>query len=78
MGKIALDGHPVTGGMVAQTPLQQNARDLEQELSWFARVLDTRFKLYFGQDADGRGRVRDYPSRSLGLGVVLRALRAAL
>jgi AAA+ superfamily predicted ATPase len=30
--------------------LQQNARDLEQELAWFAQVLDTRFKLYFGQE----------------------------
>ncbi len=32
------------------TPLQQNAHDLEQELTWFAQVLDTRFKLYFGQE----------------------------
>ncbi len=32
--------------------LQQNARDLEQELTWFARLLNTRFKLYFGQEAD--------------------------
>jgi AAA+ superfamily predicted ATPase len=32
------------------TALQQNARDLEQELAWFAQVLDTRFKLYFGQE----------------------------
>ena len=32
------------------TPLQQNACDLEQELVWFARVLDTRFKLYFGHE----------------------------
>ena len=30
------------------TTLQQNARDLEQELAWFAQVLDVRFKLYFG------------------------------
>src|SRR5467141_4002831 len=52
MGQTALDERPVTGGMVAPTPLQQNACDLEQELTWFARVLDTRFKLYFGQDAD--------------------------
>ncbi|MDB5904413.1 MAG: Cell division protein FtsH [Betaproteobacteria bacterium] len=28
-----------------------NARDLEQELAWFAQALDARFKLYFGQDA---------------------------
>ena len=30
------------------TNIENNARDLEQELAWFARVLDTRFKLYFG------------------------------
>jgi hypothetical protein len=52
MGETALDEHPVTGGMVAPTPLQQNARDLEHELAWFARVLDSRFKRYFGQPAD--------------------------
>ena len=28
-----------------------NARDLEQELAWLARVIDARFKLYFGQEA---------------------------
>ncbi|MCB0596789.1 MAG: ATP-binding protein [Lewinellaceae bacterium] len=33
-------------------PLQLNARDLEQELSWFSRILDTRFKLYFGQESE--------------------------
>ena len=32
--------------------LALNARDLEAELAWFARVLDTRFKLYFGQDCE--------------------------
>ena len=32
--------------------IQHNARDLEEELAWFARVLDTRFKLYFGEDAE--------------------------
>jgi len=30
---------------------QLNADDLEQELAWFARVLETRFKLYFGQES---------------------------
>lgn len=29
---------------------EANARDLEQELAWFARVLDARFKGYFGQE----------------------------
>lgn len=28
-----------------------NARDLETELAWFAQVIDTRFKLYFGQES---------------------------
>ena len=31
--------------------MQGNARDLEQELNWFARLLDARFKRYFEQDA---------------------------
>ncbi len=36
----------------AQTPspLQLNAHDLEQELAWFSRVLDTRIKNYFAQE----------------------------
>ncbi len=29
-----------------------NARDLEKELAWFSRVLDTRLKLYFDQEAE--------------------------
>ncbi len=29
------------------SPLQLNARDLEQELAWFSRLLDARFKSYF-------------------------------
>src|SRR5262252_6678058 len=33
-------------------PVELNARDLEQELAWLARVIDARFKLYFGQPAD--------------------------
>ena len=35
-----------------QNDVQQNARDLEQELAWIARVLDTRFKLYFGHETE--------------------------
>ncbi len=30
--------------------IQANAGDLEQELAWFAEILDTRFKLYFDQE----------------------------
>jgi len=29
-----------------------NAQDLERELDWFARVLGTRFKLYFGEPSE--------------------------
>ena len=29
-----------------------NAQDLEKELNWFTQVLDTRFKLYFGQESE--------------------------
>lgn len=34
----------------ARNLTQINAQALEQELSWFTRVLDTRFKLYFQQE----------------------------
>lgn len=32
--------------------LQQNARDLELELAWFACLVDERFKLYFGHESE--------------------------
>lgn len=51
MGKIAVDGRATASRVVAPSVLQQNAEDLERELAWFAQVLDTRFKLYFGQPA---------------------------
>lgn len=51
MAEAALDGRAAASGMVMMTPLQQNAADLEQELGWFAQLLDTRFKLYFGQES---------------------------
>ncbi len=47
MGKIALDGGTLKGGVVMTTRLEQNAHDLEQELAWFAQVLDRAFKGYF-------------------------------
>jgi len=31
--------------------LKFNAHDLEQELHWLSQVIDTRFKLYFGQES---------------------------
>ncbi|MEM7370293.1 MAG: ATP-binding protein [Bacteroidota bacterium] len=34
------------------SPLHHNVQDLEQELHWFTRVLDTRFKLFFGQETE--------------------------
>lgn len=36
--------------MSEQTLLQRNARDLENELAWFARLLDARMKHYFSPD----------------------------
>jgi len=39
--------------MVTQTSLAAlNAQDLELELTWFTRLLDTRFKLYFQQETE--------------------------
>ncbi|MCB9350519.1 MAG: ATP-binding protein [Lewinellaceae bacterium] len=32
--------------------IKANARSLEKELQWFRQVLDTRLKLYFGQEAE--------------------------
>ena len=41
-----------TKSRVVATPLQLNARDLERELDWFVRVVDTRMSLYFGGDSE--------------------------
>jgi hypothetical protein len=49
MGQAAVDAGGDAGGMVSA--LEQNAADLEGELSWLARLIDARFKLYF--DLDG-------------------------
>src|SRR5262245_37041545 len=51
VGATALDGSAAAGGVAMTEILQQNARDLEQELAWFAQVLDRRFKLYFGLES---------------------------
>ena len=40
--------------MVDDDKIRKNARDLEVELAWFARVLDTRFKLYFNEQTEHR------------------------
>ena len=37
---------------MSETQIQLNARDLELELGWFTRVLDTRLKLYFEQEVE--------------------------
>ena len=42
--------------MVIDEKIQHNARDLELELAWFARVLDARFKLYFAEPGPHRRR----------------------
>jgi hypothetical protein len=52
MGEAALDASAAASGMVIDDSMRANARDLEHELAWFTRVLDTRFKLYFGQQAE--------------------------
>ncbi len=38
-----------------ESEIRKNARDLEKELGWFARVLDFRFKDYFGQEDGEEG-----------------------
>jgi AAA+ superfamily predicted ATPase len=50
--------------MVDDDKIRCNARDLELELSWFARVLDTRFKLYFNEPTELRD-IYDLPPPSL-------------
>jgi len=40
--------------MVGDEKIRKNAHDLELELTWFARVLDTRFKLYFNEQTEYR------------------------
>ena len=50
--------------MVDDDKIRSNARDLELELTWFARVLDTRFKLYFNEPTELRD-VYDLPPPSL-------------
>lgn len=38
-------------GPLPSDPACDNARTLEKELDWFSRILDTRIRLYFEQDA---------------------------
>ena len=45
--------------------MQDNARDLERELTWLAQVLDVRFSLYFGKE-HALGDVRDAAPPDLG------------
>jgi hypothetical protein len=54
MAQTAVDAGGDAGGMVSA--LEQNAIDLERELTWLAGLIDARFKLYFGLDgADSAG-----------------------
>src|SRR5215831_18587127 len=48
MDQAGLDAGGDASGMVSA--LEQNAADLEGELNWLARLIDARFKLYFGLD----------------------------
>lgn len=54
-----MDGGAFVRGVGEMTPLELNARDLELELSWFSRVLDTRFKQYFGTTEQASGTPQD-------------------
>ncbi|MDI1478916.1 ATP-binding protein [Polyangium sp. y55x31] len=45
--------------------LTENARDLEQELDWLARVLDARLKSYFGREPAGGPIPEKVPAPSL-------------
>ena len=58
MGQATLDAGSDTGGMVSA--LEQNAIDLEAELSWLARLIDARFKLYF--DLGGGAETIEVPA----------------
>jgi AAA+ superfamily predicted ATPase len=49
---MVVEAPPPASSAARQAPLDQNARDLALDLAWFARVLDTRFKLYFGQECE--------------------------
>ena len=76
MDQVAVDGGAVASGMVSASALDGNARDLEVELLWFARLLDTRFKLYFEPDSECTDIRR--PGRPFWLcGLALRHLRAS-
>ena len=49
VGQAALDAGRIAGRLVTMEPLRANARDLTEELDWLARVIHTRFRLYFGE-----------------------------
>lgn len=55
MDFIALDAGTSFRGVGEMTPLELNARDLELELEWFTRIVDARFKHYFGTTAANSG-----------------------
>lgn len=65
MGETTVDDMADSSGMVTPSLLQANARDLEQELVWFAQLVDERFKPYLQQDADG-GELADIEPPDLG------------
>jgi hypothetical protein len=58
MDQATLDASGNAGGMVSA--LEQNALDLEAELSWLARLIDARFKLYF--DLGGGAEIVEIPA----------------
>ena len=59
LGQAALDAGAPASRMVSNEQIspqtreiRANADDLEKELAWFAKILDTRFKLYFRHDSE--------------------------
>ncbi len=47
MDQISLDDTSAARGMVT---VQRNVQDIENDLTWFASLLDTRFRLYFDRE----------------------------
>jgi hypothetical protein len=45
-----MDATTHTGRMVSKDPVTVNAETLERELAWLSEVIDTRMRLYFGQE----------------------------
>lgn len=63
-GRRKRDSGRQSGAERDENPTLSNAASLEKELEWFDRVLDVRFRLYFGQECPHQG-IRELPPPSL-------------